>query len=229
MDRQKVIQDYWEQNVKKYSEFYDKTSEERIATPNWLAPIYRKTIFPFERKVTRDRYEMVKDFIVTQLQDGEHIVDLGCGGGIFTELLAEVGMRVSAFDFADSAIQMTKARVAKHASKVNVGKLNAMTEDIPKSDACICVGLFPYIENLDQLFSHVLPNTKKIWFNFLNDRSPSNLLRQAFPILNARYYYYHSPKQVRGWLANYGFVTVSETKLGTGLSFTAVRKDLLTV
>lgn len=45
---------------------------------------------------------------------GRHILDIGCGNGLFSRRLAELGVQVTAFDFSAELIQLAQARTVEN-------------------------------------------------------------------------------------------------------------------
>ncbi len=220
------IHDYWEKNIGNWAEFYDKNSEENIAAPRWLKPIYRKFIFPIERDVTRKRFELVKNYVLKNFKAGDKVVDLGCGSGIFTELLLNEGAEVIACDFAETALAMTKKRIQpQNQQKLSLQKVNIMDQAIPKAKLCICVGVVPYLYSIEKFLQHTLPHVDSLWFNFLDKTNNYNRIRRGLPFLNVRYYYYHDPKKIEKICNELGFKVVQKDDLGTGLAFEVQRSS----
>jgi 2-polyprenyl-3-methyl-5-hydroxy-6-metoxy-1,4-benzoquinol methylase len=48
------------------------------------------------------------------LQPGKHILDIACGNGLTSRKMAELGVRVTAFDFSANLIEKAKARSINH-------------------------------------------------------------------------------------------------------------------
>ena len=51
-------------------------------------------------------------------QPGERVLDVACGNGLYALRLAELGARVTAFDFAAPLIARARARSAAHAGRI---------------------------------------------------------------------------------------------------------------
>lgn len=224
MDRNAILQNYWDQNIGRYSAFYDTTSEEALMGFKPLLFLYRKVIFPIEKKVTRQRYEFVKDFIGKEVTETTKVADVGCGGGVFTKLMADIGASGYALDFAPSALELTKARLtAEQQQKITFKQYDATSDKLPTSNVCLVIGVMPYIEDLGPLFANILPNTDKIVFNFLEKTHPFNLVRIVLPFLNVRNYSYHRKAEVLEMLKQHGFKATQVSVLSTGYLMTAER------
>lgn len=57
-----------------------------------------------------------------------HILDIACGNGLTTRRLAEMGCRVTAFDFSPNLIEFAKQRTAIHALRITYHVLDATNE-----------------------------------------------------------------------------------------------------
>jgi SAM-dependent methyltransferase len=62
------------------------------------------------------------------LQPGQHILDIACGNGLTSRKLAELGARVSAFDFSANLIEKAKARENPN-SLISYHVIDATNED----------------------------------------------------------------------------------------------------
>src|SRR6188474_2104117 len=59
---------------------------------------------------------------------GELILDVACGNGVFSRLLARLGARVVACDFSAALIERARARSAAHADQISYQVLDATDE-----------------------------------------------------------------------------------------------------
>ncbi|HUB76255.1 MAG TPA: class I SAM-dependent methyltransferase [Solirubrobacteraceae bacterium] len=57
-----------------------------------------------------ERFEPRRDFLLAQLREGERILDLGCGLGDFSGLLAQRGFEVVGADVSQEALRRARAR-----------------------------------------------------------------------------------------------------------------------
>lgn len=61
-------------------------------------------------------------------QPGAHILDIACGNGLTTRKLAELGVRVTAFDFSANLIEHAKQRTSTYVSQLTYHVLDATDE-----------------------------------------------------------------------------------------------------
>ena len=82
-----------------------------------------------EFKPLHDINPLRLDYIEQQVGGvaGKRILDIGCGGGILAEALAEGGARVSAIDMAEQSLQVAKMHL--HESNLDVDYQLATAED----------------------------------------------------------------------------------------------------
>ena len=72
-------QEYWEKNIKGFSGFYDKGSEENISGSVLLKSFYKTVVFPIEKSLMKKRFQMTLDFIQRNVKEGKVVADIGCG------------------------------------------------------------------------------------------------------------------------------------------------------
>ena len=209
--------DYWEKNIEAFTGFYDKTSEEKISGNSVIQYLYKKLIFPIERQVTRHRFDMVTAQISATVTKKSTVVDLGCGGGVFSLYLAKNGINVIACDFADSALELTEKKIPKTLQKkVKIRKLDITKARTPNSDLTIAVGVLPYISDLKLFVRNIGLGSDAVLFNYLEGTNPFNVIRRKLTFLDVRNYEYQSRHDVESDLKACGFSHLEFKKLGTG-------------
>lgn len=67
----------------------------------------------FHREIVRPSTELLLD-----VNEGEKILDIACGNGNFSKRLAELGARVTAFDYSANLIENAKKRCASYLDKI---------------------------------------------------------------------------------------------------------------
>ena len=73
-----------------------------------------------------------------------------------------------------------------------------------RCDIALAVGVTPYIQDLDGFLDNIVPNCKKFYCLFLDESHWINRLRQRFPSLNARAYYWHDTSRFTGVKHRFG-------------------------
>lgn len=218
----KSHRDYWEQNIKGFSKFYDSISEENIGSNSLFTILYKKLVFPIEKKVTRERYNIVCEYIEKNVYQGMKVADIGCGSGIFTKLIVKHQVNVYALDYSQSALDLTHNSLTENETKsVNLIKADILSEHIPTVDLVISIGVIPYIDDINRYFDNILPFTQKILFNYLDANNMINIVRRILPFLDVRHYYYQSNKDILSILEQYNFKVNNIIKLSTGFMIDA--------
>lgn len=216
---------YWERNIEGFSGFYDEKSEEDISGPRSFRYMYRKFIFPIEKRFMLERYNRVSDYIESNVHSGMKVADIGCGSGIFTKKMSSKGAKVYALDYTQRALNLTKNNLSVDESKfVELIKLDITSEHIPFVDLAISVGVLTYIDEVGQYFDNILPFTRLFLFNYLDYNDPINIVRRIIPILDVRHYSYHSTNDIKNKLEIRNFRINSRQKLATGFIVDSERK-----
>ena len=212
-----INKEYWQKNIEKYSGFYYVNSEENIDIPFGLDGLYKKFIFPLERKVTLERYNIVCAFIDRHVKPGMKVADIGCGSGIFSKKMLDKGAYVYAMDYVPSAVELTKRNLSsENTSMFEVSQLDISKQHIPKVDLAIGIGILPYIASSENFFGNILPYTDKFLFNYNDKYNLFNLTRTVLGFLDVRHYSFHSQNEIDLSISKNGFDIVKNTKLGTG-------------
>ncbi len=218
-----TYQEYWEKNITEWGAFYLDISHghERLHGPSWLNWLYKRTIVPIEAKLMVKRHELTLGFIRENVKPGLVFVDLGCGTGIFVvEALLQGATKVHAVDFTSSALDATRKLVEKFAPDkadlVRYHKLDLQTDKHPVSDVSICVGVTPYIKNLDGFLSNALTGTKLLFCQFSEPENWANRLRSLVPFLNVRKLIFHSRFDVDAVLVKLSAKRLNRANFATG-------------
>ncbi|GIT32947.1 MAG: ubiquinone biosynthesis O-methyltransferase [Gammaproteobacteria bacterium] len=121
---------------------------------------------------------------------GKKMLDVGCGGGILSESLANLGAEVTAIDASKKTINIAKAHAKKVKSKVTY--LNTTTEAILsnssnlKFDLITCLEMLEHVPDPSQTiieFSSLLSPSGDLIISTIN-RNPRSYL---FAVIGAEY------------------------------------------
>ena len=220
-----INKDYWEKNIQGFSEFYDKTSEENINGPRILRDMYKKYVFPVEKKFMSDRYRIVSEYIEKKVHQGMQVADIGCGNGIFSKKMASKGAKVYALDYVQSALDLTSKNLSSEEMKaIDTIKLDITAKPIPQVNLAISIGVLTYIDEVDQYFDNILPYTDNFLFNYLSATHPVNVMRKIIPVLDVRHYSYHKSEDIFKKLEERDHKVVSMEKLATGFVISTERR-----
>jgi SAM-dependent methyltransferase len=212
-----VNREYWENNIEGFSKFYDSESEENIIAPKYISQLYKRIIFPIEKKYMLDRYEIVCAYIEKNVHQGTTIADVGCGGGIFTEKMVLKNARVFALDYSNSALNLVRNKLVRHKmAGLELIKLDITKQRIPCVNLAIAIGVLTYTNEINAFFGNILPYTDKFLFNYLNAHNPINIFRRLFSIFDVRKLCYHRTADIKMQLHKRGFRINHTIKLATG-------------
>jgi len=151
--------------AKHWDEFEKEFIENKKAIPWWLdlrnASQYTEkgeTIFnSAKEELIRGKY---KKIIISECDEGESVLDIGCGSGWLSLELARKGCNVTAVDVSHYRIQLAREYYEKMKSKENFkGSVNYINSDIITADipnnlnSIIAWDALHHLSNLDKLFS----------------------------------------------------------------------------
>jgi cyclopropane fatty-acyl-phospholipid synthase-like methyltransferase len=89
---------------------------------------------------------MVSATVLHGVGNGLRVLDVGCGSGRLTALLAEEGHNVTALDLSPEQIARTRARCEGHGVDLRLGGLETLHAN-EGFDAVFALGVLPYIPN----------------------------------------------------------------------------------
>ncbi len=93
--------------------------------------------------------------------DGLSILDVGCGGGIFSEELAKIGGNITAIDLSDELIQVALSHSALNDLKINyqVKELKHF-DNSTQFDVICCMEMIEHVDNPNELLSDIATRLK---------------------------------------------------------------------
>lgn len=117
--------------------------------------------------------DAIAKFFEKYAKSGDKVLDLGCGAGRHTLMLAQMGFEVSAIDFAKNSIDFTKELLASNGFKADLRVASA--DDLPFCDdyfdVLVCYGIHMYgdrdfVENVTNEIYRVLKKGGKAIIQF---------------------------------------------------------------
>lgn len=120
-ERQKGNAQWWTDQTMSY-DWKDPVQLQRFS-PNWFDEIDRR--FVFASRLFTDRRRPFEDLMRTDRLSGARVLEIGCGMGFHSELLARSGARLSSIDLSPTSVEATRARF----------QLKALEGDIRQGDA----------------------------------------------------------------------------------------------
>lgn len=162
------------------------------------------------------------------------ILDVGCGGGILSEALANLNATVTGIDANDSLIQVAKLHAAE--SKLSIDYMTTTAEDYAQQpqtfDVITCMELLEHVPDpagLIQILSRLLKSEGRIFFSTIN-RTPLafvNALVIAEHVLKLlpkgthEYKKFIKPSELQQWCNEAGI----EFKFMSGMGYNPLTKD----
>lgn len=126
-------------------------TEQEIAKFDALAADFwnREGEFKTLHQINPIRVSFIEEFIDLRQQ---RVVDIGCGGGILAEALAEKGAQVTAIDLSEVGIQAAKSHQKKTESSVDyrvqsVADFAAEIQQGEALDAVFCMEMLEHVED----------------------------------------------------------------------------------
>ena len=215
----KNYQNYWDLNIKKWGELYfNKNLHKEDVNANFIIKLfYQKFVFPIERSVMQQRYELTIKFLNSFKKEENLIInDIGCGTGLFSNILISKGYKVNAIDFSNTALESTEKYVsANNPDKIQnlqTLKLNVVNDKLPKCDYSLCMGVLPYVKKNE------LSNSFKdsMLLNWVDSSNLNNKIRMVFRFLNVRNLNFQNEKILNEIYSKLNLSIVENLKSGTG-------------
>jgi len=129
---QEQVREWWNRNPMSYD--VDDPIPYEPGTQEFFREIDRRIFHPRYMRLTADAsgkpFSLFVDF---DALGGKDVLDVGCGSGIATQLLAEAGANVTAVDLTDWAVETTRRRLAAFGLDGDVRQADA--EQLPFEDA----------------------------------------------------------------------------------------------
>jgi 2-polyprenyl-6-hydroxyphenyl methylase/3-demethylubiquinone-9 3-methyltransferase len=120
---------------------------------------------------------------------GKAVLDVGCGGGILSESMAESGAQVTGIDLGDKALKVAKLHLLESGNKVNYRKISveALAEEQPHHyDVVTCMEMLEHVPDPVSTVRACAELAKPggwVFFSTIN-RNPKSYL---FAVIGAEY------------------------------------------
>jgi len=166
---------------------------------------------------------------------GKRVLDVGCGGGILAESMAQAGARVTGIDMADAAL--TVARLHRQESGVDVSYEQATAEQFAEAhagefDVVTCLEMLEHVPKPgsviaacqrlvrpggDVFFSTINRNPKSFLFAIVG----AEYLLRMLPTGTHEYEKFIRPSELEEWARNTGL----RLEDSTGLHYNPLTRD----
>jgi 2-polyprenyl-6-hydroxyphenyl methylase / 3-demethylubiquinone-9 3-methyltransferase len=127
---------------------------------------------------------------------GKNVIDVGCGGGILSESMADKGAQVTGIDLGEKALKVARLHLLESGRKVEYRHIaaEAMAEENPAAfDVVTCMEMLEHVPSPASIVQACAQLTKPggwVFFSTLN----RNLKSYAFAVLGAEYVLKMLPK-----------------------------------
>ena len=166
---------------------------------------------------------------------GKTVLDVGCGGGILSEALADAGATVTGIDLADKSLSVARLHLLESGKKVDYHKVavEALADERPAHyDVVTCMEMLEHVPDPAAVVAACAKLVKPgghVFFSTLN-RNPKSYL---FAIIGAEYVLnllprgthdyakFIKPSELAQWCRNAG-LEVTEV---TGMSYNPLNKS----
>jgi len=130
--------------------------------------------------------------------EGKRVLDLGCGGGIFSEALAKAGAQVTGVDAESEAIKAARAHAQKN--KLNIQYEHTSIEQFESEpfDSITCMEMLEHVASPQLVLEHIARLTKPGGYVFLSTINRT-LAAYAGAILAAEYVLKLLPRQTHDY------------------------------
>ena len=132
MTTQQQVREWWNRNPMSYD--VDDPIPFAEDTQEYFREIDRRIFHPRYMRLTADASgKPFSLFVEFDALAGKDVLDVGCGSGIATQLLADAGANVTAIDLTPWAVETTRRRLAAFGLDADVQQADA--EQLPFADA----------------------------------------------------------------------------------------------
>jgi 2-polyprenyl-6-hydroxyphenyl methylase/3-demethylubiquinone-9 3-methyltransferase len=120
---------------------------------------------------------------------GKRVIDVGCGGGILSESMAELGAQVTGIDLGEKALKVARLHLLESGRKVDyrhVAAEDMATENPDAFDVVTCMEMLEHVPSpasIVQACAQLARPGGWVFFSTLN----RNLKSYAFAVLGAEY------------------------------------------
>ena len=93
----------------------------------------------------RRRAAFFRDEVLPRLAPAGDWLDVGCGSGVFSRMLAQAGARVLGLDGSPAMVEAARARLSAPASRFEVGRVEDVGALDRSFDGAICLSVLEYV------------------------------------------------------------------------------------
>ncbi len=183
MKKNDGVKVFFDDYVQKFDDIYNHVSQETKIS-NFITKLFRNSM----------RIRMKKSFEDLDKSEINSILDVGCGTGRYSNILAKKKDYVLGIDFSEKMINYAR----ENADLEKLGNLDFKVisyqnfEYNKNFDAVICMGFFDYISDAREVIIKILKNDPKIFLgSFPKKKNFLNFIRRfRYYINNCPLFYY---------------------------------------
>ena len=166
---------------------------------------------------------------------GKHLVDVGCGGGILAEAMAQRGARVTGIDMGEAPLAVAKLHQLESGVEVEYQRCTAVdlaTEKAESLDVVCCLEMLEHVPDPGAVIKACAEMAKPgaaLYFSTIN-RNPKAFLfaivgaehiLQLLPAGTHEYDKFIKPSEMAGWIRDAGLVLEDMT----GLTYNPITRN----
>ena len=156
--------------------------------------------------------------------DGKEVLDVGCGGGILSESMAERGANVTGIDLGDKPLKIAKLHLLESGNKVDYRKIAA--EDLAKEqphhyDIVTCMEMLEHVPDPESIVRSCAQLTKPGGWTFFStlNRNPKSYL---MAVVGAEYVLNLLPRRTQDYIKFIKPSELARMARGAGLDVEAI-------
>ncbi len=130
--------------------------------------------------------------------EGKKVLDVGCGGGILTEAMAELGAFCTGIDAEEQAIAMAAAHALNNNLEIDYRTMAIEGMPVESYDVVTCMEMLEHVQNPQVVIQHCVRLLKPGGFLFLSTINRS-MKAYASAIIAAEYLLGLLPKQTHDY------------------------------
>lgn len=173
------VTDYWKNKADSFNKNYEKKGAFNY----------------FVNRFLKERLTIIESILRVEVKQGCKVIDVGCGGGEYLEILFKMGANITGVDYSDKMLLLAENKLIKAKCK-NYSLIKADATDIKTKDneydIVLAVGLLDYVKNtegaLREIYRIIKPNGLAIitipknpsFFSFLRTPIGTFIRRKLF-------------------------------------------------